>query len=339
MPRKTRKYKQRGGDFLGEGAHGKVYNTGCSAGESLCSILSKSTVESIVIFTEDKRIILKEDEQADFLDFIRTVKESIVKIFKPSKKIVAKLDKEIHLNRLIAEQYGKDAAFFTTIAPLDFVTSDKGIKYKLFGARIDLKGKEPQYVVCGAKCSGKFNLEMKRCLIDIASSLIVLHQKHWTHNDIKFDNIVKCDDMYKLIDWGAATPMDFKALNHGSLLTTSPLRWYLLNYPAWISSSILGTKTALYRKDISKFPFFQELLVRINSEFYEIVKKGETREALFEKYKETMDIFMLGMTALHGVIERKLDLDTYKPVIEALTSFTKPLDAKGALRIVSRLED
>ena len=336
MPRQTRKFTQRGGDFLGEGAHGKVYNTGCIAGESLCTMLSesKSAVEKITIYTENRQVVLSTEETEEFKKFLETVKDSIVKVFKPARTIEAKLTEEIRLNRIIADKYGKDASFFTTIAPLLFETERKS--YKMFGAKIELKTKT-YYVVFGAKCTSKFTLDMKRFLIDIAASLVVLHGKHYTHNDIKLDNIVKCGDIYKLIDWGAATPMEFKKINHGSLLTTSPMRWYLLGYNPILSTNIIGTKTYFVRRHIYDSPHFQDTVKRINEEFYEIMSRGHTKEELFDMYKDTMDIFMLGITALHLVIENKLNWSAYKSTIEELVSFVRPLDAKKALRLVSRL--
>jgi len=178
--------------------------------------------------------------------------------------------------------------------------------------------------------------------VDIAASLIVLHGKKYTHNDIKTDNIVLCTEAYNLIDWGAATPMEFKKQKHGSLLTTSPLRWFLMGYNMMISASVLGTKTYFKNKAIYKSPLFQETIKRINEEFYELVGSDDSlgkKQALFERFKESMDIFMLGMTALHLIIEQKLDWSKYKSIVERFTSLREPIDAHEALRLASKLSD
>jgi len=43
------------------------------------------------------------------------------------------------------------------------------------------------------------------------------------------------------------------------------------------------------------------------------------------------------MTALHSVILFNLDYKEYKPIIEQLTSLEAPMNAKEALRLVSKI--
>ena len=86
-----------------------------------------------------------------------------------------------------------------------------------------------------------------------------------------------------------------------------------------------------------KSPHFQENVARINRELYEVLRTTTDRATLFERYKESFDVFMTGMTALHSVILLNLDYAKYKDVIERLTSLRNPLNAKEALSIASKL--
>jgi serine/threonine protein kinase len=169
---------------------------------------------------------------------------------------------------------------------------------------------------------------------DLLSSLIILNRQNYLHNDVKLDNIVLCEDRYKLIDWGAATPMDITNKTHGSLLTTSPLRWYCYGYTDIIARNVIPTKTYFYKPEISKSPLFQEQIERINAEFATLLTFESKRKILFETHKNTFDVFMLGMTLLHAVIERKLSFDTYRPIIASFTSLLEPLTARRALNLL-----
>jgi serine/threonine protein kinase len=331
---KTRKY--RGGEFLGEGAHGKAYTISCSTpGDSLCSFLSKSRIHDIIVYTTDAEIHVKPADIPTFLTFLDSQTDSIAKIFKPSGSDIVlrqKLKDEIDMNRQICKLYGSDDELFTTIAPLKGFTIPN-----IYGACITRKENPTIFVSFGSKCTNRFRLDMKRFLIDILSSLIILHRNGYTHNDIKLDNIVLCTRMYKLIDWGAATPMTFDALNHGTLLGTSPIRWYLLGYNPFISTRIIGSKTLYQKRRVYYSPYFQETNKRITREFNTIVKNKPTKESLFEIYKYNFDVFMLGMTVLHAVIEENLPWDTYKPIVEQFTSLQRPINASDALSLVSTL--
>ena len=338
---KTRKHKRntlKGGEFLGEGAQGKTYNAGCvSTGESFCKILKDAPITEITVYVERGPVILTSKEDiAEFVEFTQGLGGAIAKLFKHkgAKSDIAqqKLLDEIRTNQHIASLYGKDADQFTTVAPVKAFRT-----HSVYGATIKIAKQPEIYAVFGRRCNNKYRVQLKQFLIDILASLILLNDRGYYHNDIKLDNIVLCEDNYKLIDWGAATPMLLKEKTHGSLLTTSPMRWFLFGYNQFISTSIIGTRTYYGNYVVYKSPHFQENVARINREFYDALKTTTDRATLFERYKESFDVFMTGMTALHSVILYNLDYATYKDVIERLTSLRNPLNAKEALSIASKL--
>ena len=341
MVNKTRKVRNvrilRGGEFLGEGAQGKTYNAGCVAfGESFCKILKDSPITEITVYTEKDPVVLtRPADIAEFVEATQGMSGAIAKLFKHkgqhSTVAHKKLLDEIRTNQHIKEIYGADAEHFTTVAPLRFQ------RYDVYGVAIHIDKQPDIYAVFGRRCDNKYHVEPRKLLIDILASLIILNERGYYHNDIKLDNIVRCKDMYTLIDWGASTPIHPDEKTHGSLLTTSPMRWYLFGYNQFISTSIIGTKTYYVNQTIYKSPIFQENVARINREFYNAMKKSSDRATLFAKYKESFDVFMLGMTALHSVIVFNLDYKEYKPIIEQLTSLEAPINAKEALRLVSKI--
>jgi len=334
----TRKRTIRGGEFLGEGAQGKAYNAGCGTkGESLCTLLTESAITEITLYTEKGPVHINTPEDiAEFVNYTKDMRGAIAKLFKhrgdKSKVAHDKLLEEIDSNKRIVSLYGKGAERYTTVAPI------RGYKeHALYGAYLKLSRKPDIYTVFGSKCNNKFAMNVKRLLLDILGSLVILNDKGYYHNDIKLDNMVQCGDMYKLIDWGASVPMRYEEKTHGSLLSTSPMRWYTFGYNQFISTSIIGTKTYYGKSAIYKSPIFQENVARINKEFYEVMKTTTDRETLFRRYKDSYDVFMLGLTALHAVILYNLEYEPYRETIERMTSLQTPLNASEALRIASRL--
>ena len=335
---KTRKHRLRGGEFLGEGAQGKAYNAGCGTkGESLCTLLTDADITEIILYTDkDPVYINTPDEIKEFVNYTKEVRGVIAKLFKykgkTSKVAHEKLLEEIDSNKRIATIYGKEADHYTTVAPI------RGYKdHTLYGAYLKFAKKQDIYTVFGLKCNNKYTIHLKRLLLDILSSLVILNHKGYYHNDIKLDNMVQCGEMYKLIDWGASVPIRYEEKVHGSLLTTSPMRWYTFGYNQFISTSIIGARTYYGNSTVYKSPIFQETVARINKEFYTVMKTTTDREMLFRKYKDSYDVFMLGMTALHAVILHKLDYEPYKTTIERMTSLQTPLNANEAIRIASSL--
>jgi hypothetical protein len=336
--RKTRKNVLRGGEFLGEGAQGKAYNAGCGTkGDSLCTLLTESAITEITLYTEKGPVHIKSPEDiSEFVNYTKDMRGAIAKLFKykgkTSKMAHDKLLEEIDSNKRIATLYGKEAERFTTVAPI------RGYKdHTLYGAYLKLSGKPDIYTVFGLKCNNKYTMHLKRLLLDILGSLVILNAKDYYHNDIKLDNMVQCGDMYKLIDWGASVPARYEEKVHGSLLTTSPMRWYTFGYNQFISTSIIGTRTYYGNSTVYKSPIFQETVARINKEFYAVMKTTTDRETLFRRYKDSYDVFMLGLTALHAVILHKLDYESYRTTIERMTSLQTPLNASEAMHIVARL--
>lgn len=340
-----------GGAFIGEGAQGKAYDTGDENGTpSFYSLLSNGTIMKIILYTDNAASPITELNSAhyeSFKRFIKGQKNSITKTFKSGgpKTPADKLAEEIAMNKKITELYGTEAANYTTIAPLDGYTTPDGKTYNIFGASVSTASGVLE-AVFGSKCDN--NLKMSECndfialAKDIVESISVLNGKNYLHNDIKLDNIVRCGGKYKLIDWGAAIPMDFDNKTHGSLFTTSPIRWFTLGYKKFIARQIIPYKMYFSKKGISSNPYYKEQVRRIVREFNKVidVKPPPTPQEIFEIYKNNFDIFMLGMTILIEVIKKNPDkLNEYKEIIEKFTSIENPISATDAVEFLKTQSD
>jgi serine/threonine protein kinase len=185
------------------------------------------------------------------------------------------------------------------------------------------------YSIFNIRCNPQYGFDIKKFTIDILKSL---ESFNGTHNDIKLDNIVLCSDKYKLIDWGKSSSKD--KLRFGTTTTASPIKYYIYS-----GLAAVGRHYFVKTKRIKSWYNFQEIVktsefryqyARILKE-YDAEIKSTTKQKLFEKYKDTFDVFALGMTLLYGVLHFSVDYEVYRPLIETLASVEKPLNASEAL--------
>ena len=319
---------QAGGNMIGkEGAHGVAYNLDCaSPGKSLCSFLKPQKITKIRFFCNAgaNRHIIDKKVIDEFIEFLGSEKHRIAKIFKPKSllsqsSVYSDFMEEIETNKAILRVYKAHAADFTTLSP---VTGFKNLD--IIGLIVNFENSDSLHVIMGTKCAGMPSINLDKFIIDMLSSILILQVANYEHNDIKLDNIVKCSDRYKLIDWGQATKIGLCPIKMGSLFTTSPVRWYISGHLAYISSEILAFKANQNDPEYAKWAPFIKTNARINSEFYDLVKTNPSRPSLHKLYGKTFDLFMLGMTILHAVYKYKLDYETYKPIINRLTSLKHP---------------
>ena len=326
--------RRSGGAFLGEGVQGKTYDMGCDTeGESMCTMLEKNNVSEIRLELDNGEFVsLKTKEDIDeFIQFLHTVTGKIAKMFKPAKlfsmkTLQSKVDEEVDFNKTINKLYGRTAKRYLTSDPV------KGFrKLSIVGAVVTVNGTPLLFVVFGTKCTNVYDMDMSHFITDILLSLVKLQAVGYSHNDIKLDNIVRCSDRYKLIDWGKLSNTDKE---FGTTIFTSPIKWYLLGYSKILSKNIYRLSK---HKVVRDHPLFKANNKRIAEEFNEVVKT-HTRDELKEKFKDTYDTFMFGNTILQAAIIYNLDYEKYRPLVESMTSLENPLNAEMALKLAKKLK-
>lgn len=330
MKTRRQKYRQRmqGGAILGEGAHGITYNLCKKDKESFCDELDKQMIREITLYTSDGTETLSKKEEIDtFLDMLHKKQEHIAKIFKPCGVFVSttkkQFESEIDTNRNIIKIYNKKATKYLTI----LLSS-----HNLMGAIF--QGKTTYYVIFGSKCNNKYDLVLPQFILDILESIQILQTHDYSHNDIKPDNIVKCSDRYKLIDWGESNKFN-RSLKPASLMTSSPLRWYCYDWklPPSMCTGLMPFRANMLEPAAAKSTFFKEIVAKIERDFSNVLKRGLSREELYETYKYSFDLFMLGMTLVYLIHDKPNYHKQYTPIIHYLISLTDPpKDAKEALK-------
>jgi hypothetical protein len=316
---------KRGGKSLGKGAHGEAFNVGETyEGTTFFSIISSQPIKEIVIYSPDpngKQTHTSESELTQFKEYIRIVQNSIAKVFLPAKNIAKDFLDEITMNRKIVDIFGADASNYLTISPMQPV-----FKKMMLGCVITFEDETKIYAVFNNKCANRYEIpDLTKFTNDILDSIIVLQTQSYEHNDIKLDNIVKCDEKFKLIDWGQASTVLNPEKKVGSLLSTSPIRWFILGYSHLNAKYRMQFRTTLRNSRFSISKLFRDTFFRIVTEYNTVTEATPDRETLARKYRYTFDVFMLGMTMLHAVYKYRLSEDRYLPVINKFTSLLDPV--------------
>jgi serine/threonine protein kinase len=335
MKTRRQKYRQKmhGGSILGEGAHGITYNLCKKDKESFCDELDKEIIHEITLYTVDGIEKLSKKEEIDtFLDMLHKKQEYIAKIFKSSGVFVSttkeKFESEIHAHRNIIKIYNKKATKYLTII-LSF--------HNIMGAIFH--GNTTYYAIFGSKCNNKYELVLPQFLIDILESIQILQTHDYSHNDIKPANIVKCSDRYKLIDWGQSSIFN-KNTKPAAIITSSPLRWYCYDWKITpcICTGLLPFRATMLEPAAAKSSLFKEIVAKINHDFLNVLKRGLSRDELYDTYKYSFDLFMLGMTLVYLIHDKPSYHKQYTPIIYYLTSLTDPpKNAKEALKHIKSL--
>lgn len=327
--------KTRGGKLLGKGAHGIAYNVGSDTEEpTFYSLLKSKPIQSFIIYSSDGffKAYVKPQHIMLFQDYISEITGKIAKVLKPTKNAKnteESFEEELAQNRRVVNTYGELAEKYLTVAPMKpFLGKD------VIGCIVNLYTDEKIYASFSNKCDNKFTMDLDKFIIDILESIIILQTLSYRHNDIKLDNIVRCEERYKLIDWdqfAKITELD----KLGTLISTSPVRWYIKGYNPIISKTIMSVKTTMRNYGFSASKIYKQVTTNINKEFDEIIGTNPDKDNLSSTYAYSFDIFMLGMTILHSVYKYKLDFDKYSSIIFKFTSLKEPVkNAIEALQFV-----
>ena len=323
---------------IGKGKHGIVYNL------NEFNIINKNNIKNIELFSvknKDNLIIDKSQDINELFNYMHKTKNKIVKIFKTNrcfmKNSYLKNDfyQELKINKKILNIYKSKK--YLTIYPIGKFKS-----VKLIGSIITLNNDKKIYMIFGNKCENEnFKINLNKYIIDILESIIILQKHNLQHDDIKIDNIVKCSNKYKLIDWGKVCSVKDLSISTIYGIYHSPILLYLKGYK-FIDFILLIEKfnynynivnSKKNKNFLRKNKNFQDLLIKIKNEIKIIIKINENKKKLLNRYKFTFDIFMFGIAILHLINKHNLNYNKYKPIIDKFTSLIDPVEnAQDALK-------
>jgi serine/threonine protein kinase len=268
----------------------------------------------------------------EFLHYLKTQKDLLVKTYKTNFLLTGSrrqdnFNVELAENKRILSVYGSKAKAYLTLYPITGFRS-----YTLLGASLHLHEANDFYMIFGHRCQNKFSIEPNHMLRDLLKSLEILQKARYLHNDIKLENIVLCDNTYKFIDWGQAG--SFNQLHMGDMIGTSPVKWHLMGFSELYTDHIMALRTQMVNSDFRFSQLFDEVQQQIHNEYQEIVASSPSFKSLVRTYTDTFDVFMLGMVLLRAIHKYGLDTIKWLPLVKALVSLKKPLNAKEALKLL-----
>jgi serine/threonine protein kinase len=125
--------------------------------------------------------------------------------------------------------------------------------------------------------------EFNKMINDIYESLLILQKNNFLHNDIKADNIIYCDNKYKIIDWELSYSVNskFKSFFKGSggnFLFNHPYKFYNLGIPLFI------------------YNFFNYIFKRIDYKANSWIYKLKSYKILNNKIRDSFDYLVENKT-------------------------------------------
>ena len=223
----------KGGKEISQGYKGKtfdLYNEDDNI--DFYTMFKNAKPERIALYGLNTKIRTT-NQYENILKKLENKKNYIVKKFKRGNILLgnAKLNFRNEFNSIkkLSGIYSDKLSYYTSLTPL--------FKYN----NIDIYGMSYgyYYFIFQEKCHKTVEninftqKEFNKFIDDIYESLVILQKNNFLHNDIKADNVIYCDNHYKLIDWdlGYIKYTHYKRFINGSggnFMFNHPIKFYNL---------------------------------------------------------------------------------------------------------------
>ncbi len=354
-----------GGRVYGKGKKGKVYDVACVDTKSLCYDIVSSPDKSLIVYTtDDSRIRIPQEYIPYFIHLLANRMDLVVKRFPGTKQGHRTFLNELDGIRHLFGMYGSGVKHYIALEPLRFQYTIKSTSRLKLLSIIGFEYGEDYYIF-NTRCENDLtsmieiitNKQVNQMIYSLLESLVVLQKHGWSHNDIKFDNVMVCNDTFKFIDWERALPLS--ELHHrllvrgdyekpyGSRFFTFPLEQYIYtdeftgaSYSEAITFGIFrySKKIPFTMKDFSTYwKFYESKCVQPVKEFVHTTK--QTKKQLVERYIKSFDVFSVGILVAILAHIRNLP-HKYLEFAETLVNIQHPrfaFTAVDALRVAREI--
>jgi len=247
---------KKGGKILNRGYKGAVmdiYNDNNNDTITVYMELKNDVSNVITLVGLNKQIEIDINKNKDWL--LKKLKNQNGKIL--AKKFMSasilfgsnnkNFNNELEGYRNIIRIFGKDVDKYTTVKSI-FSYNNTPIYGLIFN---------DNYYIFVERCFStlneiKFTQELfDKCYNDIIETLNILNKYNYVHNDIKPDNIIYCNNRFKLIDWESSNDIkkqsgSFINTKNGSLVFNHPIKFYNIGVPLYIYRYLYENEVLTY---------------------------------------------------------------------------------------------
>ena len=321
----------KGGKSISEGYKGRtfdVYNENDDDNENqkdynnFYSKFSNENPNEIVLYSLNKTITIKDSnnkEKEQILSLLKHKTNFIIKEFKRGNLILGNgrynFRNELKSIKKLATIYKDKLSHYTTIKPI----------FKYNNIDVYAMSYDWKFYIFQEKCYKTLDNidftqnEFDKMIKDIYESLLILQKNSYLHNDIKFDNIIYCDNKYKIIDWD----ISISGYSHNKSILRGNAGNFTFNHP--IKFYNLGTTIFIYNFAYLIFKSLQKKSDKwiYNLESFKLIEKKaqESANILIEtnKYKNlTKHYDMYSFAILIMCLAEKNNLTYSKEFINKL---------------------
>jgi serine/threonine protein kinase len=365
---KTKNQKTIAGAILGKGAKGTVMhlkNNDDTDNETFCKKYTQDKIQSIRVYVfENNQIIPKNvDNIPEYLNMICTLENKAAKEFKSKSEFI----KELNEGKDVLSAYTNNPTY-VTLENQDYNSNN------IIGFDVTFKSTPfnyTYYYIISKLCNPNFTLSLSddntsvfKFIKEILESIKIINENNIYHNDVKLPNIVYCpfENRYNLIDWGASKKIEKlqDCMTRGDPVYSSPIKLYIVEYNTplktlnipkrilqyelgkgkkdwnYLSPNIKESSNDQYNNKIVFYESFKQLLDGQHTIFTEILKNSSLDE-LYNKYKTSFDVYMLGITIYQAKFRFNLNDARLDDIVNAFIDLNNPIDANGALNKLSEL--
>ncbi len=282
---------KKGGQILNKGFKGVVmdiYNENDNDNNTVYMELKNDTTSTyFTLIGLNKEFKLNQDKKEWLLKKLKNTKDLLAKKFLSASILFGSnyknFNNELNGYRNIIRIFGKDVNKYTTVNTIFSYNNTK-----IYGIIFN-----DNYYIFLERCYSTLqdiNFTQKnynKCYKEIIETLDILNKYNYIHNDIKPDNIIYCNNRFKLIDWESSNDIknqssSFINTKNGSLVFNHPIKFYNIGVPLYIYRY-------LYEYEVLTYSFIKNKKVLQKYHTYAIKNFNNT---LFEfnKYKNIDDI-------------------------------------------------
>lgn len=295
----------KGGKRLGKGKNASVYTID-GDNESIINMISSSKLTNIILEYRYKTVEEDIDQYENIKNLLLSIKNThVCKYF---DKSINMFDEEIngYRNALKSNNVNEN------------IVGNFGTKYNndlLLGFIFIYKNKLKMCTIMN-KCELTLNKyilnkefinesEFIKLIKEILLQLINIQKINIAHGDIKLDNIMKCNNEYKLIDWGYMRVLDYDILQTSKKPMLGSSSIYFKVYADGHNGKVNGINwkhaykisTQFKFNEISIYNYFTNKTAKYinhtNDYYNSLYNKYDSKE-IFNEYKYGLDLHAFG---------------------------------------------